>query len=694
MADPQAYDDNSIDELVGPEKVRFRPNVMLGSSDIEAVKHTIVEITGNSLDEISSGFGDRLEIGLNEDYSIRVRDNGRGVPLGWNEKLQKWNYVLIYATLYAGGKYQDDSQKVLKNFTEEDWSSFKFEDFSYLASVGMNGLGATATQYSSEWFHVKSYRDGKCSEMYYEVGYPVWDELKVTDTDEPNGTEVIWKPDDTVFRNDTKVPEAWLRKHAENISIVANIEVTFTGQDGEIEVFPASSIHDYMTQKYGEAVTNRRTYRSKDGGGDILVSQADVVISPTGGANIVSRYYNNFVELKSAPEGAHDIGTYNAFTDFFKTHAKQNDVKLKNSDFEGILTASVSTRANKIDPRGQTKDIITDEYIANNIYSTTKKLLETEYVKGTVWVVESVDKVIEAAALRVEQEAARRLQREVTKKTSAKRTMPLKFMSCTNYDKKNYADVELWIAEGDSAGGHVAQARSGKNQSIYPVRGKSLNLFKANVEKLLGNKEVLDLIQILGAGVDVEDGNNDHSTFDMSKLRCSKIIIASDADSDGLHIRMLLTVLVWRLFPELIRRGMLYVAEAPLYGVKWSSGTKYYYSEEELAEALEGAGNVHVARYKGLGQMDVKELHESTVGPEKRKMYQVQFEPDAVDVYDVFDVLFGKSTDARKSEIMTSLMGEGDEDYVSIQSLLDDMDKYITDEADIEDVREIETVTL
>lgn len=698
IVNQKKYGNDSISSLKGADRVRLRPQVMLGSSHMAGAKHTVIEILGNALDEAGSGYGDQLEVFLNEDYSVGIRDYGRGVPLGWNEKEQDWNYKLIYAELYAGGKYDEDggSQAYLKSLTDEDWKTFRFEDYPNLASIGLNGLGGAATQYTSEWFEVHSFRDGKKTSMKYAKGSPILDSLLEEDTDEPNGTLVMWKPDDEVFNNDTKFPERWVRRLAENTSIVTGMAVTYTGPSGEPEYFKGSSIQEHLGGKVGEVATVKKIVRSIESRtGDVLVCEANIVIgqAPTSESNVAaSKFYQNYVEVTA---GSHQQGIDSAFREFFEARTRDYGIRLKPEDFKGLLTAYVSARANKIDPEGQTKNQVNAEYIYEAVRLGALDLLSREWARGTGWLVESVKHVVEVAELRLQSEELRKKIREVNKVTSNKKTMPEKFKSCRAYEKKNWADVELWISEGDSASGGLANARNGETQALFPVRGKSLNLFKAKIDKILDNKEVADIIQILGAGVDLGAGLGENfSLFDINKLRCSKLIIASDADVDGLHIRMLLTVLVWRLFPEIIRHGMLYIAETPLYSIGSGKKATYFYSAEELDTYFDefgGRGSVHVKRYKGLGTMGAEELNNSTMRPDSRRLVQLQFDPDDPEIYDVFEVLFGKSTDTRRNAILASLL-TGEDNLDDVQETLAALESLV-EETDIEDVREFETVS-
>lgn len=685
-----------IDKLEGKDRLRLRPAVMLGSAELDGAKHTFIEMLGNSLDEASSGYGGRIDIELKPDYSMRVRDYGRGVPLGFNEKWGQWNFFLIYEELYAGSKYNDNAP-FLESLTKEGMSNFKFEDHDGLATVGMNGLGAASSQYTSDWFTVRSISNGKCSIMEYKDGESIWEEPKVETTDEPSGTEISWKPADSVFSNDTRIPEAWMRRQAFNISIVTGIDIYFTGQSGETEFFKGTNIEDFLKTQVEETIYSRDLILSRNGKTKKkVISETKVAIGPATDSNFDVRYYQNFIEVTG---GVHHDALNDAFKLFFYEEARNRNVKLKDDDFRGVLTGIVSTRSTSVDFENQTKDSVKDEYIYEGIRKTVTDLLSTEKAKGTVWLIDLADKVIEIAENRLASEEIRKRATKIAREISTRRALPEKFVSCSNYDKKKYADVELWIPEGDSAAGGIKLARDSKTQACFPVRGKGLNLYRATLDKLLANKEVLSIMQILGTGIDLGEGvKHDKAQFDIKKLRVGKIIFATDADKDGYHIRMLLTVLFWRLFPELLEQGYVYIAESPIVGLKKSNGKyeRFFYTNEEWDAFTEEYGDspkgYSVERFKGLGQMDATELSETTVLPGKRRLVQVKFDPTDQHVLDTLLILFGNNTDARKRAVLSQMLGEGNnfEDVMLEMSALSD---EVTNSS-IEDVREVELITL
>lgn len=682
--------------LKGKDQLRVRPAVMLGSADLRAAQHTFTEIFGNALDEAASGYGTKIEVELKTDYSMRVRDFGRGVPLGWNEEHNEYEFKLIFEQLYAGSKYGDNLE-VLDSITPEVLKTFRFEDYENLSSVGMNGLGATSTQYTSDWMTVRSINDeGVCSTMEYRDGESIWKEPKITQVDEPSGSDVSWKPADSVFSNDTKIPTSWVRRQAQNISVVAGLDVIFTGPDGVVENFDATTLEDYLREEVGESVYSREIYMAVEPKiKKKVITETKVAVGPASGSNFEMRYYQNYVEVK---RGVHEEALASAFAAFFMSAARDKGVKLKEDDFNGMLTGVVSTRSTHVGFANQTKDSVDSQYIYDGIYRTVINLLNREKSKGTPWLAELADRVVEIAENRMAAEEIRKRVNKISKEISTRRTLPEKFVSCSNYDKKNYADTEIWIAEGDSALGGIKLARDAKSQALFPIKGKSLNLYRASLDKLLGNKEILAIMQILGTGIDLGEGvKHDRAQFDIKKLRAGKIIFASDADKDGYHIRMLLTVMFWRLFPELIEGGYVYIAESPIIGIKKGRVySQFFYTNQEfdahVAEHGDGFNGSTIVRFKGLGQMNAPELAETTVLPGKRRLVQVKFDPNDQEVLDTLLVLFGSNTDGRKKAILSNMM-ENDATFEEVIRELNAM-QHEASITEIEDVREVELVTL
>lgn len=678
----KAYDDNSISQLKGADRVRLRPEALLGSRGVDGAIHTIQEIIGNATDERLSGYGNKLDISYYEDGSISIRDYGRGVPLGWNEKEKNWNYILIYCDLYAGGKYSDN-QEILKGIDErDDWKSFRMVDYPYLISIGLNGLGAACAQYTSEFFTVKSYRDGVMSRMDFKKGKPDLSELVVENTTEPNGTYVHWKPDNEVF-SDIDIPDKWFENTAKALSFVSGFEVNLNIR-GIKKIYNISNIESEMKNSVGSCAYGHDFMHIVDNEGDVCICDVEIALGK-GGRH--TDFYHNKVSVRG---GAHSQGVYTALLKFFYDIGNKNGIKITERDYAGKLSIIVSTLANKSSLRNQTKDSIDDSWIADFISDTIYDILSKEYNKAVQWVLDIVDDVLSSARNRIALAEMSKSLREVQKATT-KHKASNKFVTCRSYeDGKRVAETEFLIVEGDSAGGNVVNARNSDYQCLLKIRGKSLNVFKAPLPKLMANREILDMISILGCGVDL--GIDEFESFDINKLKVGKVIFCSDADVDGLHIRVLLFIIIYKLFPKLLSNGNIYVAETPLYVVNKKNGESVYCMNNEELENVQkeiGSGNIRtIDRFKGLGECDPDVLWNTTLNPETRSLRQIKVDPNDMDIYDALEVLFGKSSDMRKRAILGSMLGT---DFDDTMESIDEMIGYI-DNLDLNGNLEVEEV--
>lgn len=657
------YGNDSISALKGAERVRVRPEALLGSKGLDGARHTVYEILGNASDEMLAGYGDSLDIELYEDGSISVRDYGRGVPLGWNTKEQNWNYFLIYEELYAGGKY-DNHQELLRQVT--DWDNFTITTIPYLFKVGLNGLGAAATQCTSEYCTVISYRDGKSYRMDYRDGSHILDELVEEDTTEPNGTFVRWKPDARVF-TDVNLGTKWVEKLCRVFSYVAgfNIHLKVNGKEKE---YPKANMMDVMKADTGECLSGSNVYHTNDSSGDVCVCFCDVAIGKNGRGN---EYFNNKVEVKG---GVHSEAVNTALSTFLSEEVSKEGLRLSVADYTGIFSVIVSTLCNKVSYRGQTKDSLDDRYVFDAIYNCIYPMLKKEMTKGTTWLVKAVEEVIQNARNRVAVAELSKNLRDVEKASRKGKTSD-KFVSCETYGKST-EETEFWIVEGDSAGTAFKSARDARYMCFLKIRGKSLNVYKSSLERLIANREIKDMISALGCGVDL--GIEGYETYDNSKLRVGKVIIASDADIDGMHIRILLFVILFKLFPQLLYDGRVYVAATPLYVLALKNDTYVYCMDEKERDekiAEIGSGNIReITRFKGLGETNPDQLWNTTINPETRRLIQIKIDRNDMDIHGVLECLFGKSTDMRKKAILGSMMGD---DYDDLMCSIDELVEYV-----------------
>jgi len=663
------YNDNSIEDKGVIDGVRLRPASVLGSNGIEGARHTIREIIGNALDEAASGFGDKLEVGLSEDGFITVRDYGRGIPLGWNENAQEFNWKVIFTRMYSGGKYKD-SQEKLKKVT--DWSTFDPSEYHYLFTIGLNGIGSFASCATAEKFEVRSYRDGEMTYVSFTQGHPDADEATVEETTQPRGTEIRWKPDGTVF-DDAKITDSWLRNYVQGISAAANLDVEYTSPDGEVTLYPAQTISSVLGDTDYES-TGYLTHVRADNG-DVLICVSDIAFKAGSSQDF---YYHNRTPMRG---GVHSDGSFFAQQKFFREQANARGIKVTPEDWDKLIAVAIAAQSNKMSPRGQTKDSIDDRFVQENIEDHIYQVLISEYSRGSEWVRNAVKQCIENAENREYIKELQSQVREVERVTKS-RTLPEKFVPCKAYTKKKYDEVELWLLEGDSALGSFQAARDSTFQAGFPLRGKSLNMVKADVQTILENKEIRAIMQILACGVNL--GVDSVDTFDRKKLRVGKIVIGSDADIDGWHIRMLIFLIFYRLMPEILYEGLLYVAETPLYTLYTNKGIVQCYSEEEYREQSKAlGGNIRkVSRYKGLGEVDAKVLKETTVSPENRKLVQIKIDKDDRSVDNAVEILFGVDTYQRKKAILTELLGNKYEEV--IDELSQTLNELGTVEEDLE----------
>ena len=637
------YGDNSIKALKGAERVRERVNVMFGSDDIKGAFHTVIEIVGNALDECRAGYGDKV-----------VVIYGRGVPMGWNEKESRYNWDLVFNELYAGGKYDDND--------------------AYKYSVGLNGLGAASVQYTSEKFSVISYAADSISEMHFEKGNPVGElSVKPNDTGE-RGTLISWKVDKDVFL-DTEFTEKMFVDYCEVQAHIAGVTIVLEDRVHDSEyTFEGKGLAEFLKSKVGEKGVDTFEVRNSTAG---ITSQnknyraeCDIVLMVTEEMKSVRMYFHNTAVMRNV-NGYHHLAFDNALGTFFKTVGNNAGVKILPRDYEDYISCVVSTYSNITSFYNQTKDAVSSQFIYDLIYTTVKNTLEVEYAKGNEAIRSFINHVVVAAQARVKAKQLEQAERQVRKTMQNKRYKAEKFKDCAERDPSKR---ELYIVEGDSALGACKQARDSKFQALIPVQGKILNCLKASIDKILENKVITDLTATIGTGVDLGTSN----LFDIRKLQFDKIIICTDADVDGFQIRVLIYTMFYRLMPELLRTGHVYIADTPLFELETNRGSYFAYTVEEKEKLLKELPKqgIHIAqinRSKGLGENTAPMMRQTTMLPETRKLIPLTIDIQEEIVRELSTVLFGNDYTNQRKEFVKQLLG------VNLSELVDEIET-LTDE--------------
>ena len=627
-AENTEYGADQIQILEGLEAVRKRPGMYIGSTSSRGLHHLVYEIVDNAVDEALAGFCTEIHVDINPDNSITVTDNGRGIPVGINHKAGIPAVEVVFTILHAGGKFGGGGYKV---------------------SGGLHGVGASVVNALSEWLEVTIHRDGKEYKQRYERGKTMYP-LKVTGDCDPNasGTKVDFLPDKEIFEDtiyDYDILKQRLREMAfltKGLRIV--LEDKREGQEREKVFHYEGGIREFVSylNRSKEALYPEIIYceGEKDGVAvEVAMQHNDSYTENTYG----------FVNNINTPEGGtHITGFRNAITNTFNDYARKNKLlkdsepNLSGDDIREGLTAIISVKIGNPQFEGQTKQKLGNSEARGAVDSVVSKQLEIFLEQNPAVAKATVEKSVLAQRAR---EAARKA-RDLTRRKSALDSMSLpgKLADCSD---KNPENCEIYIVEGDSAGGSAKTARNRATQAILPLRGKILNVEKARLDKIYGNKEIKAMITAFGTGI--------HEDFDISKLRYHKIIIMTDADVDGAHIATLLLTFLYRFMPELIKQGYVYLAQPPLYKVEKNKKVWYAYDDDELNNILTEIGrdgNNKIQRYKGLGEMDAEQLWETTMDPEKRILLRVTMDEAATSEIDLtFTTLMGDKVEPRREFI-------------------------------------------
>ena len=622
------YGADQIQILEGLEAVRKRPGMYIGSTSEKGLHHLVYEIVDNAIDEALAGYCDHIEVNILEDNSIRVIDNGRGIPVGINSKAGLPAVEVVFTMLHAGGKFGGGGYKV---------------------SGGLHGVGASVVNALSEWLEVDIFHEGEIYRQRYERGSVIYP-LKVVDKIDPDisGTEVRFLPDSRIFETTIFEYDILRQRLREMAFLTKGLKIVLKdlrpNQEREDIFHYEGGISEYVEYlNQSKEVMYPDVIYCEGQRGDVMV---EVAMQHNDSYN---EGIYSFVNNINTPEGGtHLVGFRSALTKTFNDYARKNkllkesDQNLSGEDIREGLAAIVSIKISEPQFEGQTKQKLGNSEARSAVDSVVSERL-TYYLEQNP----SVAKIIcEKAILAQRAREAARKARDLTRRKSALETMSLpgKLADCSDKDPMN---CEIFIVEGDSAGGSAKTARSRATQAILPLRGKILNVEKARLDRILGNEEIRAMITAFGTGI--------HEDFDIDKLRYNKIIIMTDADVDGAHITTLLLTFLYRFMPELIKQGHVYLAQPPLYKIEKNRKVWYAYNDTELNNILVEIGrdgNNKIQRYKGLGEMDASQLWETTMDPENRILLRVNMDDDSRSELDLtFDTLMGDRVEPRKQFI-------------------------------------------
>ena len=620
------YGADQIQILEGLEAVRKRPGMYIGSTSIRGLHHLVYEIVDNSVDEALAGYCSEISVTIRKDNSIKVVDNGRGIPIGINHKAGLPAVEVVFTILHAGGKFGGGGYKV---------------------SGGLHGVGASVVNALSEWLEVTIHQDGKMYRQRYERGKVMYP-LKEIGTTDHTGTEVIFLPDKEIFEETVFDYEILRQRLREMAFLTKGIKIVLI--DERLEEPKVREFHYEGGIKEYVAYLNRH----KDPLYEQIIycegQRDDIYVEVALQHN--SSYQEgtySFVNNITTPEGGtHLTGFRNALTKTFNDYAKknkilkENEANLSGEDIREGLSAIISIKISEPQFEGQTKQKLGNSEARGAVESVVTEQL-TYFLEQNPSVAKMIcDKAVLAQRAR---DAARKARDLTRRKTALEGTsLPGKLADCSDKDPKN---CEIYIVEGDSAGGSAKTARNRATQAILPLRGKILNVEKSRLDKILVNNEIKAMITAFGTGIG-ED-------FDISKLRYDKIVIMTDADVDGAHIATLMLTFLYRFMPELIRQGHVYLAQPPLYKIDKNKKTYYAYDDKELNQILEEIGrdgNNKIQRYKGLGEMDAEQLWDTTMDPEKRILLRVTIDEESESEIDVvFNTLMGDKVEPRREFI-------------------------------------------
>ena len=647
MAQKKAsYGNESISALKGADRVRKRPGVIFGSDGLEGCEHAVFEIMSNAIDEAREGHGSLITVTRFLDRSIQVEDQGRGCPVDWNEKEQKYNWELVFCELYAGGKYGGDGD-------------------NYEYSLGLNGLGSCATQYASEYFDASVWRDGFKYTLHFEKGENVGGLHKEpTDRGKKTGSIFRWKPDLEVF-TDIDLPVDYYTDVMKRQAVV-NAGVTFrfreetsAGRFSTTDFRYDNGILDYVTELAGEEPLTQPVFWQTERKGRDRADKPEYKVKLSvsfcfsNRVSVVEHYHNSsWLEHGGSPEKAMKSAFVSALDAYLKQQNKyqKNEAKISFNDIQDALVLVSNNFSTQTSYENQTKKAINNKFVQEAMTDFLRAQLEVYFIENP----QDAQKIAEQVLInKRSRETAERTRLNIKKKLSGSMDISNRVQKFVDCRTKDVSRRELYIVEGDSAMGAVKLSRDAEYQGIMPVRGKILNCLKADYAKIFKSEIITDLLKVLGCGVEVKDKHvKDLAAFDLENLRWNKVVICTDADVDGFQIRTLILTMLYRLTPTLIQKGYVYIAESPLYEITCKEKTWFAYSDKEkmdIVAGLEGK-KYDIQRSKGLGENEPDMMWLTTMNPATRRLIKVMPEDVERTAY-FFDLLLGDDLQGRKSHI-------------------------------------------
>ena len=644
MAKKQVYDNSSISMLKDEERVRKRPAVIFGSDDLEGCKHAVFEILSNAIDEAREGHGDLIVVTRYEDLSVDVEDFGRGCPVDWNEKEQRYNWELVFCEMYAGGKYDVNGA-------------------NYEYSLGLNGLGTCATQYASEYFDAVIRRDGYKYTLHFEKGRNVGGLKREPADRKKTGSYFRWKPDREVF-TEIDIPADYFRDVIRRQAVVnKGITFRFRNQvDGKFEVTEycyENGITQYLEELAGDDAFTMPAYFETERRGRDSDNRPEMKLKITAAFAFSKKvshieYYHNssWLEHGGSPDRAVRSGFVTAFDKYIRESGKytKNESKLIFQDIQDSLILVTNCFSTIASFENQTKKSVNSKFIQEAMTAFFRENLQVWFLENKAEADRAADQILVNKRSR---ETAEKAKISIKKKLTGAMDISNRVQKFVDCRSRDVSKRELYIVEGDSALGSVKLSRDAEFQGIMPVRGKILNCLKADYDRIFKSEIITDLLKVIGCGVEVSSKKiKDLTAFDLNNLRWNKVVICTDADEDGFQIRTLILTMLYRLTPTLIREGYVYIAESPLFEIIYKDKTWFAYNEPEkvkILRELEGK-KVTINRSKGLGENDPEMMWMTTMNPETRRLIKVMPE-DAERTALYFDMLLGNDLGARKDFI-------------------------------------------